>query len=220
MTAQSPPMRPSACESEWMCALAYLTSEKLARHASASATLCTTAPRPSTVAELDRCRSDCILLDRRYGVADHVEHELGLREHDDVTRFDLIGRRVHALRHEPLEVGLHRSILGGDDVPARLRLPGDAARVPSEQVGGGRKLGRPDDTLLRRGEIAGKALDAVAGQPEAPAGSLDEPEDVGGRELLQLPLSGLIFVRRERRDVDEPGDAVVRPRRSDHAAAV
>jgi len=47
------------------------------------------------------------LLDCGGSVTDHVEHELGLSEHRDVTRFDLVGGGVHALRRGPLEVGLN-----------------------------------------------------------------------------------------------------------------
>src|SRR5258705_3016626 len=52
-------------------------------------------------------------LDRGGGVANHVEHELGLRQHRDVTRLDLVGLRVHAVRDEPLEFGVHGPVLGG-----------------------------------------------------------------------------------------------------------
>src|SRR5262249_45945667 len=131
-----------------------------------------------------------------------------------------VGRRVHALRQEPLEIGLHGPVVRGDDVPARLGLPGDAGCVPAEQVGRRRVLGRPYALLLRRREITGEALHALRAQPEPATAGLDEPEYVGSRELLQLALRGLTLVWRKRRDVDEPRNAIIRPRWRDDASAV
>ena len=62
---------------------------------------------PPSHTRLGNAGSDRVLLDGHCSVADHIEHELGLRKHRDVTRFDLVGGGVHALRRGPLEVGLN-----------------------------------------------------------------------------------------------------------------
>ena len=49
-------------------------------------------------------------------------------------------------------------------------------------------------------------------QPDAPVGDLDVGEDVCDGKLLLQALRGLVLVRGEGRDVDQPGDAVVRSR--------
>src|SRR5258706_10123956 len=55
-----------------------------------------------------RYRGKLILrLNRAGSVADRVEHELRLRQHRDMTRLDFVGLRVHAVRDEPLELGVH-----------------------------------------------------------------------------------------------------------------
>jgi hypothetical protein len=60
------------------------------------------------------------------GLADHVNDEVGLGEHDDVAAVRLDGGRPHAFRQKTLEVGMHGAVILGDDVPARFRLPGVA----------------------------------------------------------------------------------------------
>jgi hypothetical protein len=57
------------------------------------------------------------------GLADHVEYAAGVGEHGDVAAGHLDGGCPHALRHEALQLRVDGTILGGEDVPARLRLP-------------------------------------------------------------------------------------------------
>src|SRR5437016_12067212 len=55
--------------------------------------------------------------------SDHIEHELRLRQHGHVAALRLDGRCAHALGEEAFQVGMDGAILGGNDGPARLRLP-------------------------------------------------------------------------------------------------
>jgi hypothetical protein len=88
------------------------------------------------------------------------------------------------------------------------------------EVGVRRKLGRPDQLLLLLWQVAREARDAVGAQPDPPAVGLDVGEDVADRELVLLALRGLVLVRRERGDIDQPGDPVIGSRRGDHGSAV
>src|SRR5260370_34646174 len=65
----------------------------------------------------------CLCLDGPRGVTDHVEDEFRVREHRNVAAVDVIGLRAHALGGGPLQVGVHGTVIVGDDVPARLRAP-------------------------------------------------------------------------------------------------
>jgi len=78
------------------------------------------------------------------GGPDHVDHKAGLGEHGDVAAADLVGGGAHAPGGEALQLGLDGVVVGGNDVPARLRLPRGAFGVPAEQVSGRRDVGRPD----------------------------------------------------------------------------
>src|SRR5216683_8233690 len=55
--------------------------------------------------------------------SDHVDHELRLRQHGHVAALHFDGRCAHALGEEAFQVGMDGAILGGNDGPARLRLP-------------------------------------------------------------------------------------------------
>jgi hypothetical protein len=57
------------------------------------------------------------------GVADHVQDEVGVRQHRDVAAVDVVGPSAHALSGEAFQVGVHGPVVIGDDVPARLGLP-------------------------------------------------------------------------------------------------
>src|SRR5215470_17511713 len=71
------------------------------------------------------------------GVADHVQHNLWLGEHRDVTRAQLDGCGAHALCNESLQFGLDGAIFSGHDVPTWLRPPSDTVDLLVEQVGTG-----------------------------------------------------------------------------------
>ena len=60
-------------------------------------------------------------MNRRFGLADHIEHEVRLGKHRDVTAIGLKGRGFHALRDETLQLGLDSMVLRSYDVPTRLR---------------------------------------------------------------------------------------------------
>ena len=69
------------------------------------------------------------------GGADHVEHEVGLGKHGDVTAFELMGDCFHALRKKTFQLRVHSAVVFADDVPARLRLPCGSPNFRLEQVG-------------------------------------------------------------------------------------
>jgi hypothetical protein len=56
--------------------------------------------------------------------------------------------------------------------------------------------------------------------PDTPVSDFDVREDIGDRELVLLALRRLALVGGERRDVDQPGDAVVGSRGGDESSAV
>src|SRR6516162_4687516 len=58
-------------------------------------------------------------LDRVCGLADHVKHEVRLRQHRHMTAVGLDGGRYHALCRSAFQIGVNRAVLGGDDGPAR-----------------------------------------------------------------------------------------------------
>jgi hypothetical protein len=62
-------------------------------------------------------------LDAFDGVADNVDHEVGVGEHRDVAAVDVVGGGVHALGAESLELGVDGHVVVGDAEPARLGVP-------------------------------------------------------------------------------------------------
>lgn len=68
------------------------------------------------------------------GGKDHIDHQLWAGEHGDVAAGNLMRGSAHALRNEPLQLGLHGAVLGGHDVGARLRSPRYAIKLLCEQV--------------------------------------------------------------------------------------
>src|SRR6516225_6050936 len=77
------------------------------------------------------------------GLADHVEHEAWLGKHRHVAAVALKGGCAHALGEEALQIGMNGSVLFGDDVPARLRLPGSSPDFRLEQIGVSARPGLP-----------------------------------------------------------------------------
>jgi len=73
--------------------------------------------------------------------SDHIEHELRLRQHGHVAALRLDGRGTHTLGEETFQVGMDGAILGGNDGPARLRLPCGAFNLLVEQVRVGGEVG-------------------------------------------------------------------------------
>ena len=127
-----------------------------------------------------------------------------------MAAFDFNGSGAHALSDKTFQVGMDRAVLGGHDVPARLRLPGDAVDLLREQVRHGNGLRCPDDLLLRLGQISGKGAHPIRTQPNPPIGDLDVGKDIRDGELLLLALRGFCLIGREGGDVNQGGDAVVR----------
>jgi hypothetical protein len=54
-------------------------------------------------------------LNRGNGLADDLDNEIGLREHDDVAAVGFDGRRIHALRQKTLKFRVHRLVLFSED---------------------------------------------------------------------------------------------------------
>src|SRR5678815_2032606 len=93
---------------------------------------------------------------------------------------------------------MHGIILFGDDVPARLRLPGSSPDFRLEQIGFRRALGRPNELLFLLRKIAAEILCALWTQPDTSIHDFYVGEDVGLRELGLLRLRRFIGVRCER----------------------
>src|SRR5271156_4107308 len=69
--------------------------------------------------------------------------------------------------------------------------------------------GGPHNLLLLLGQISREVLDARRAHPVSIVRDFDLAEDFREREVAQLALSCLFFVRCDRRDVHEARDAVV-----------
>ena len=119
-----------------------------------------------------------------------------------------------------LQVGMHRLVFFGDDVPVRLRLPGSSPDFRLEQVGFWDPLGRPNELLLLLRKVAAEILRALRTQPHASIHDLYFGEDFGLRELGLLRLRRFIGVRCEGADVNQPGDTIVGSGGGDDASAV
>jgi hypothetical protein len=152
---------------------------------------------------------------------------------DGVRAVDLARVRVHAVCLEPLEVGRHRLVLPGHEVPARDGLPG---RLDGERA----REGRSAEGSLGRGEVSGDARGQVGGEPGAELrrvqvnvgslrpvwlGHLDRDERhrrdrVRDRCVDQI-TEDLAAIRGERGEVDERLDVgVAAGGLRDHGAAV
>src|SRR6266478_7281476 len=104
---------------------------------------------------------------------------------------------------------MHGIILFGDDVPARLRLPGSSPDFRLEQIGFRRALGRPNELLLLLRKVAAEILCALRTQPDTSVDDFYVGKNVGLRELGLLRLRRFIGVRCERGDVNQPGNTIV-----------
>ena len=74
--------------------------------------------------------------------------------------------------------------------------------------------------LLLLGKVPREAPDAIRFQPDAPVCDFDVGEHVCGRKLVLLALRGLVGVRGECGDVDQPGNSVIGSRGCYHSSAV
>src|SRR5260221_13565097 len=104
---------------------------------------------------------------------------------------------------------MHGLVLFGDDVPARLRLPGGSPDLRLEQIGFRHALSRPNELLLLLRKVAAEILSALRTQPDTSINDLYLEEDFGPRELGLLRLSRFIGVRCERGAANKPGDTLV-----------
>ena len=101
------------------------------------------------------------------GGTDNVHDEVWMGQHWDVTAVDGVGACIHPFRQEPFQFRLHRPVVVSHDVPARLRLPGDAWSVPAEEIRSRGIVGRPHKLLFFLREVSGKTGDAFRLHPEA-----------------------------------------------------
>src|SRR5712671_3772293 len=115
---------------------------------------------------------------------------------------------------------MHGIILFGDDVPARLRLPGSSPDFRLEQIGFRHALGRPNELLLLVRKVSAKILRALRTQPDTSIHDFYMGEDVGPRELGLLCLGCFVGVRSERADVNQADNAIVGSGACDNASAI
>ena len=135
-------------------------------------------------------------------------------EHGHVTAGDLMRSGAHAFGDEALQFGLHGAVLGGHDVRTGLRRPGDTIDLLCEQVRGRGKVSCPDELLLLLRQVARETLYTVREHPDTPVRNFNVRENVGDGEFRLLALRGLVRVRGECGDVDQPGDPVISSRSS------
>jgi hypothetical protein len=104
--------------------------------------------------------------------------------------------------------------------PTRLRLPRGAFDLLGEQVCHRHPLRGVDELLFRLRQVSSEASDAAGFEPHTPVRHVDVLEHIGHRELGLLALRGLVRIRREGRDIDEPGHARISPGVGDERAAI
>src|SRR5262245_6017874 len=154
------------------------------------------------------------------GLADHVEHEVRLRKHRHVAAVALKGGCAHTLGEETLQIGMHGLILFGDDVPARLRLPGSSPDFRFEQIGFRGALGCPNELLLLLRKVAAEIFGGLGAQPDTSIDDFYVGKNVGLREVGLLQLSRFIGVGCERGDVNQPDNTIVSSCAGDNTSAV
>src|SRR2546429_9064814 len=128
-------------------------------------------------------------------------------------------RCAHALGEEAFQVGMDGAILGGNDGPARLRLPCGAVNLLVEQVCVGREVGGPDDLLLLLRKVAGEILNAFREHPDPSVGNFDVAEDWCG-VLVELALHGFTGIGSDRGDVNQPDNAIIGSGSGDDGPAI
>src|SRR5215471_16459834 len=154
------------------------------------------------------------------GFANHVEHEVRLGKHWHVAAVALKGGCVHTLGEETLQIGMNGSVLFGDDVPARLRLPGSSPDFRLEQIGFRCALGCPNELLLLLRKVAAEILCGFRTQPDTSVDDFYVGKNVGLREVGLLRLRRFIDVRCERGDVNQPDNTIVSSGAGDNTSAV
>src|SRR5215470_10657 len=115
---------------------------------------------------------------------------------------------------------MNGSVLFGDDVPARLRLPGSSSDFRLEQIGFRGALGCPNQLLLLLRKVAAEILCGFRTQPDTSVDDFYVGKNIGLREVGLLRLSRFIRVRRERGDVHQPGNTIVSSGAGDNTSAV
>ena len=99
------------------------------------------------------------------GGTDDVHNEAWMRQHRDVAAVNSVGAGVHPFRKEAFQFRLNRAVMVGDDIPARLRLPGDTGCVPAEEIESWGVMGRPNNFLLFLRQVSREARDAFRLHP-------------------------------------------------------
>src|SRR5437879_1961767 len=96
--------------------------------------------------------------------------------------------RAHALRDKTLQLGVYRPVLGGHNVPARLRFPGRALHLLIEQIGGRSLMGSQDEPFFLGRQVSGEALDALSCHPDTTLPELRTRENLCPGKLVLLTL--------------------------------
>src|SRR5579862_5166682 len=143
-----------------------------------------------------------------------------MRQHYYVAARDLGRLGPHAFGEKALTVRLYGAVVLGDDVPAGLRFPSGACDFCPEEVWSRDALGRPNQLLFLRGQVACEGINAFLKQPDTSVGNFDVRENVCLRILGRLRVGGLIGVRCKCGDVDEAGNAIVSSGARDDASSI
>ena len=153
-------------------------------------------------------------------LADDIEYEGRVGEHGDVAAGGLDGDGSHALRHGALQLGLYGAVLGGHDVPARLRPPGGALDPLVEQVRRRPAWVAHTSFCSSSGRSPAKHATPSGRIQTRPVRDFDVRKDVCDGELGLLALRRFVGVRRECSDVDEPSRAGIGPGGCNECAAI
>src|SRR5260370_17765890 len=102
------------------------------------------------------------------------------------------------------------AVLGGNDGPARLRLPCGAFNLLVEQVRVGGEVSGPDDLLLLLRKVAAEILNAFREHPDPSVGNFDVAEDWCG-VLVELALHRFASIGSDSGDVNQPDNSIIGP---------
>src|SRR5271170_5082805 len=149
-------------------------------------------------------------------------HLLRVRKHRQMAGGEGQSLRAHSLRRAYFLFGRDRAIVGSDDKPTWLGVPGGRLDRRPQDGALCRSLGCEYETLFLRGEVLREILhDTLGGQEQEAVGDrLNLTEKWGGRKLLRHAAKGLTFVGSEGGYINQACHFRIVPSFGDDGAAV
>ncbi len=186
------------------------------------------APRPARGLAVTETGGPRVRYDLRHRLPrlrrarDQPRYRSRLGDVDRVAANGLHDGRSGALGHEALSRRRDHPVLGGHEVPARLRLPGRLADGPRSGLEAPRNLGIRHERGLLRIDIAGKRRGELGPvqEEEAVLGWQDRGNRRTRYRILDQAGDRLARVRRKSGDIDQRFDLGIIAGFGDHGTAV